>query len=499
MNDNSRFQRFLWTVAGAEISILEQKECRTDHKKFAAIGATILMTTIIAFFAGSSAAWFFTQSGEDTSGNILGSMAFGVLWATLIFTIDRSLVITLKKNPELKKQKWIVPFFSRAALAVLIAFMVSIPLELMIFEDFIAVEEFNFNDAENKDYIKGKQETKDKNEISSDISNTSNSITALDNANKQNENAIANYQRQLLAIQQKRTRKSTANTNMVNAKSRMEKLYGQHGYEDAKKEYEQKKRIYESISSVTREDETKERNLKSDIERLNNDIENNKNRAGELSVINAQLSLKREGLRTVIDSTAQKRDSVAQRGNQFIRKFRILEYAVNVKDTVYQTIAENTDSTSVASASVVKSVGLKHPTEFLFLWLIRVLFFIVEILPTVVKIVMPVGSYDRMVHAEEKSIEQYIGSDDYKEKLKQLHLAELESRNKLVEQQQEIEAELKAEILKQVKEAQLEIATLAVNKWREREKAKQEKLYSQPDTQNDDEDVDEEEMTYSAV
>ena len=43
------------------------------------------------------------------------------------------------------------------------------------------------------------------------------------------------------------------------------------------------------------------------------------------------------------------------------------------------------------------------PTELFFLWMIRLLFFIIEILPTVVKIVTPVGSYDRMVQAEEKT------------------------------------------------------------------------------------------------
>lgn len=43
----NKFQRFLWTVAGAELDILEK--CRTDHKKFSAIGATILMTAFIAF------------------------------------------------------------------------------------------------------------------------------------------------------------------------------------------------------------------------------------------------------------------------------------------------------------------------------------------------------------------------------------------------------------------------------------------------------------------
>ena len=40
------FEKLLWNIAGAEESILEK--CSTDHKKFSAIGATILMTAFIA-------------------------------------------------------------------------------------------------------------------------------------------------------------------------------------------------------------------------------------------------------------------------------------------------------------------------------------------------------------------------------------------------------------------------------------------------------------------
>ena len=98
MENKNTFQRILWTIAGAEIPILEK--CRTDHKKFGAMGATIAMTSFIAFLSGTSAAWFFTQSGTETSGKIGWAMAFGIVWATLIFCIDRSLVITMKKYAE---------------------------------------------------------------------------------------------------------------------------------------------------------------------------------------------------------------------------------------------------------------------------------------------------------------------------------------------------------------------------------------------------------------
>ena len=39
MENKNTFQRILWTIAGAEIPILEK--CRTDHKKYGAMGADV--------------------------------------------------------------------------------------------------------------------------------------------------------------------------------------------------------------------------------------------------------------------------------------------------------------------------------------------------------------------------------------------------------------------------------------------------------------------------
>ena len=187
----SRFQRFLWTVAGAELDILEK--CRTDHKKFAAIGATILMTAFIAFCAGTSAAWYFTQSGDETSGSLGWAMLFGLIWALLIFCIDRSLVITLKKDPSAKKQKFWVPLLSRSALACIIAFMVSIPLELVIFEDFIAEKKFDF-DIEAQQKLSDKaREANGENDLERKIQYSDVIIARLDSSNNKLGGDISSF------------------------------------------------------------------------------------------------------------------------------------------------------------------------------------------------------------------------------------------------------------------------------------------------------------------
>lgn len=179
MENKNTFQRILWTIAGAEIPILEK--CRTDHKKYGAMGATIAMTSFIAFLSGTSAAWFFTQSGTETSGKIGWAMAFGIVWATLIFCIDRSLVITMKKNPEkTTKTWWVVPFVSRALLALIIAFMVSIPLELVVFEDFISEQEYLWNENKSNMLSKNSRANRESEEAQEVIGEGNNSLIRLD-------------------------------------------------------------------------------------------------------------------------------------------------------------------------------------------------------------------------------------------------------------------------------------------------------------------------------
>ena len=122
----SKIQYFFWLLSGAEISIL--KDCPTDYNRQAGIGFTIFMTTLLAFFSGSYAGYYFGES-------YVSAILFGIIWASLIFSIDRSMVVTLKKDPTKEKQNFWPPFLSRAVLAILIAFIISIPLELLIFKE----------------------------------------------------------------------------------------------------------------------------------------------------------------------------------------------------------------------------------------------------------------------------------------------------------------------------------------------------------------------------
>src|SRR5215510_13784029 len=125
----NRGKRFFWFCSGATIPILAIPACITEHNKYAAIGATIFLTAVLATVSGGYALFTVFQSYPH-------SMGFGILWGVLIFNLDRFIVMSMKK----RKTGWInrltemLTASPRLLLAVLISFVITTPLELKIFD-----------------------------------------------------------------------------------------------------------------------------------------------------------------------------------------------------------------------------------------------------------------------------------------------------------------------------------------------------------------------------
>lgn len=460
----SKYQRFLWNVAGAELEILEK--CRTDHKKFSAIGATILMTAFIAFCAGTSAAWYFTQSGDESSGSLGWAMLFGLIWSLLIFCIDRSLVITLKKDPSAKKQKFWVPLLSRSALACIIAFMVSIPLELVIFEDFIAEQKFFFDESSAKELSESTRAHREEGVLCGEIDLSTSTMSRLDSLNFALKGNVSSLTAQ---IQNERNKLNKPTTSVFVAAQRNYNDYSNQiavseknltkatNATDSMKYSTEISRLRDLRRSYwyTMDKEKKAWNVK--VNKRISELEVERQSAeNQIAQNSSDYNLEADRLaryRDTRDSLATERSKIvndfkqtANKGNHFIQNYRILEYAVWKRD---------------ASGNL--------PTELFFLWMIRLLFFIIELLPTVVKIVTPIGSYDRMIYAEEKQMMEYLVSAEYVGRIREMHDLELKTKEEQIKRQHEVELELKNEILKKVKDAQLGVADVAIKQWKENE------------------------------
>ncbi len=122
-------QDFFLFCSGVESTVLEK--CPTDRNKYAGIGATVFFTGVLAFFSAGYALYTVFDSYWMAG-------AFGIVWGLMIFNLDRYIVMSMKSNG-----KWGRDFFvalPRLLMAVLLALVISKPLELKIFEKEIRAE-----------------------------------------------------------------------------------------------------------------------------------------------------------------------------------------------------------------------------------------------------------------------------------------------------------------------------------------------------------------------
>jgi hypothetical protein len=136
------FERLLVGSSGALQNILERPECRADVTRFAMVGAFVLLTSIFALFSATFAVYTGFRS-------LPLSATLGLLWATLIFTVDRFVVSTIRKSDAEGLARWTrfvrrtgdwLTAIPRLALAIIISIVVATPLEMRFFAPEIDAE-----------------------------------------------------------------------------------------------------------------------------------------------------------------------------------------------------------------------------------------------------------------------------------------------------------------------------------------------------------------------
>ncbi|AXT21309.1 DUF4407 domain-containing protein [Flavobacteriaceae bacterium AU392] len=117
-------KRFFIICSGSDTDILEHCS-KGEQNKYAGIGATVFFTALLAFIASSYALYTIFD-------NLLTSIVFGFVWGLLIFNLDRYIVSTIKKRDNIIDE--LLQASPRIILAIIIAIVISKPLELKIFE-----------------------------------------------------------------------------------------------------------------------------------------------------------------------------------------------------------------------------------------------------------------------------------------------------------------------------------------------------------------------------
>ncbi|MDO1513389.1 DUF4407 domain-containing protein [Maribacter confluentis] len=117
-------QQFFILCSGADAELL-QTCSKGEQNKYAGIGATVFFTAVMAFIASSYALY-------TVFDNVYTAIFFGLIWGLLIFNLDRYIVSTIKKRNTFSQE--FLQAVPRIILAIIIAVVISKPLEMKIFE-----------------------------------------------------------------------------------------------------------------------------------------------------------------------------------------------------------------------------------------------------------------------------------------------------------------------------------------------------------------------------
>jgi hypothetical protein len=117
-------KQFFILCSGTDRDLLEGCS-EGEQTKYVGIGATVFFTAVMAFLASAYALFTVFDS-------IYPALIFGFVWSLLIFNLDRFIVSTIKKRDRFMDE--FLQATPRILLAIIIAIVISKPLEIKIFE-----------------------------------------------------------------------------------------------------------------------------------------------------------------------------------------------------------------------------------------------------------------------------------------------------------------------------------------------------------------------------
>jgi hypothetical protein len=122
-------QNFFLTCSGVDRNLL--RRCPTETNKYVGIGGTVFFTAVLATLAGGYAIYTVFDS-------IFFATVFGLVWGFMIFNLDRFIVSSMKNRGKFMQDFLVAA--PRIALAVVIALVISRPIELRLFDKEIQAE-----------------------------------------------------------------------------------------------------------------------------------------------------------------------------------------------------------------------------------------------------------------------------------------------------------------------------------------------------------------------
>ncbi len=437
---------FLCTAGGAKINILQEK-CPHEISKYTVIGLTIVFTGVLASLSGGYAIY-------KVFNNIYCAIGFGIFWGLIILNLDIMMVKSISKNGSIVFQ--LLQAIPRIALASVLALVISKPLEVKIFENRIKREIQNNIFRENKlDSIKIEM-TYGSSKLYNEVKEKESTLKIL-NTDKHSDPKDGRF-KELLSEEQKvsnRIKKLDSeigfiinNINKSTSNSAVEKLIQE-------KEKTIRKRDTEQVI----------------LNRIRNDIENYRveytKKIDKKIQYEEKLLMINQDIKTKMDSL-----SIAKRlkleGINDIAFSETLVTQIEALGTLTQWEDNEKDINGVI-------ISRKNNIIWWASLLITLLFMLLETAPIFAKILSPKGEFDLVleeIYLEKKSkLEDMKITKKYNNEKKRLYeeniLENIKLDNELLNVSKKQLAKLENGIEHLKLEAQREIITNTLNKWKQ--------------------------------
>lgn len=426
---------FLWS-SGAELEILNQVPM--EKSKYFGIGGTIIFTALMASFAGGYA--FFTAF----KSTIL-SIPFGLFWGTLIFNLDRYIVASFGVGDGKKtiSRQELIEAAPRLAMAMILGFVISTPLELKLFEKEINVEIQNIIREERVKLGEGEKPIINliaKKEI--EIQKLKNEQNSFEDKADDLTSKKTIEDQQILLIQNQLTSLNA----IISSNS-------------------QKWNTYDRIANNANT-ESEKRNAIS----LRNQFNNGKNNRRKSELISEITKLNNSKFTRGQDYYEQAKE--IRKSNQ-PRIIALQKEIANLEEKLTGISDENDEISKQYSGLMARLEALSRLTDkytilFVVKWLITILFIFIEIAPILFKMMTERGPYDDIV--DRKKHEVKVQQLQIQSNINQEINTAVKIHTEKYEQKLNAELHTNKEILEAIAKAQQEIAIVAIEKWKEEQK-----------------------------
>jgi hypothetical protein len=334
-----KIMKFLWKCSGADPEILKYSPY-SDHIKSAGIGGVVLATSVMAALA-MGFAMHSIFGGENSKGEHEGewfiTIPVAIVWGLIIYNLDRFIVTTAKGDgtEKITLGEW-GSMLPRLVMAILIGLCISAPLETYIFRKEIA-REWGLSmkeQARSEEFV---------------IEQTS------DNLNKRTKDLYDTKKEEVKNQQDKYDKANQEYQDELSGKN------GKNGYGDGK--------VAKKKEEIKNTELTELNRLREELKAL--EIEKNK--------FKDSIEVKK--------SIAK--NEILQNRPGFLDQIMMLERLASNGKTIPKIDPSTND--------VIKGEEIEiYPSAFWPIWLVRLLFMIIEIAPVIFKFMIWKSSYDYM-------------------------------------------------------------------------------------------------------